>query len=322
MFDDIEFTHIATKHPLTYRQLSEETYKKNKDYEEENLSNSQFVISGSAEIFQRPPVSEFAQNNLYFLQSFSVFHYQKDSYTRRSNYHSFLFLYTYGGTGTLDYEGRKYTLEKGDGALINCTKPHLYRAETDWDVGTFHFTGPLAGYSSDEYEKLGRIKFHEDVNGRFQGYIEQVLKIYSSPSLYRELRVSHVIEEMLIYLLFESSNFAVQQSNVPGSVQKLMGYLEKNFAKDISLDDMSALVSTSKYHLSKEFKKYTGFSPHDYLISLRISHAKVLLKTTDYPANKIAHMVGIHDINNFNYLFKKKVGKTPIQYRKSNDIIV
>lgn len=322
MFDGIEMTHVVTKHPLTSRQISEDTYKQHKEYERENLSNSEFVINGSADIFREPPVSEFAIRNLYYVQAFSVFHYKKDSYTRRRDYHSYLCLYTYSGTGHLEYEGKEYTLEKGDGVFINCTKPHYYRAKTDWEVGVFHFHGPLAGYMSSEYEKLDHLKFHEETNGRFQGYLEQVLKIYSAPSLYRELRVSHVIEEMLIYLLYEASNFAVQQNNVPGYVQKLMGYLEKNFTQDISLDQMAALVNTSKYHLSKEFKKYTGFSPHDYLISLRINHAKILLKTTDYPANKIAHIVGIHDINNFNYLFKKKVGKTPIQFRKSNDIVV
>jgi len=38
-------------------------------------------------------------------------------------------------------------------------------------------------------------------------------------------------------------------------------------------------------------------------------------------AAKIAHEVGIHDINNFNYLFKKKLGQTPIRYRNSADIL-
>ena len=92
--------------------------------------------------------------------------------------------------------------------------------------------------------------------------------------------------------------------------------------ESISLDRMAEMTNTSKYHLSKEFKRYTGFSPHDYLISIRIEQAQILLKSTTLPASKICHMVGVHDINNFNYLFKKKVGKTPIQFRNSPDILL
>ena len=74
----------------------------------------------------------------------------------------------------------------------------------------------------------------------------------------------------------------------------------------------------NQLHFSSEFKKYTGFSPNDYLITLRINRAKSMLKNTTLPAAKIAHEVGIHDLNNFTNLFKKKTGMTPILFRNSN----
>jgi AraC-like DNA-binding protein len=80
---------------------------------------------------------------------------------------------------------------------------------------------------------------------------------------------------------------------------------------------MSKFSGISKYYLSREFKKYTGFSPNDYLIQLRVDHAKYLLLSTTLPANKISHIVGIHDMNNFNNLFKRKTGITPGKYRSS-----
>ena len=98
--------------------------------------------------------------------------------------------------------------------------------------------------------------------------------------------------------------------------------MEQKFIEVIYLDTLAEVTRTNKYHLSKEFKRYIGFSPHDYLIWLRINQAKILLKTTNLPANKIAHQVSIHDINNFNYLFKNRVGSTPIQYRNSADHIL
>ena len=64
-----------------------------------------------------------------------------------------------------------------------------------------------------------------------------------------------------------------------------MKHMEQQFMEDISLDTLAELTRTNKYHLSKEFKRYTGFSPHDYLIWLRINQAKILLKTTNLPAD-------------------------------------
>ena len=324
MFDNITFTKSRTTMPLTSRMVSEETYKK-PDFTgkevRENLSNSEFVISGGVDTFRLPPITEFAMNNLFYAQSFSIFHYEKGSYTRRSNFHSYLLLYTYSGEGKLEYEGKTYTLKEGDGVFLSCMRPHYYEAVQKWDVGVFHFTGPFAEYMYSEYEETGNLTFHESPEGRFHRNLEQVLSIYASPSVQRDLRASHAIEGMLLYLVVKNSNYNISKGDVPDAIQKVIVYMENHYTEDISLDKMAEMTSTSKYHFSKEFKRYTGFSPHDYLIRLRVDQAKILLKTTDMPANKIAHSVGIHDINNFNYLFKKRVGKTPIQYRNSPDVL-
>ena len=324
MFDNITFTKTRTTMPLTSSMVSEETYKKpdfNGKDNRENLSNSEFQISGGLDAFRLPPITDFAMNNLFYTQAFNIFHYDKGSFTRRSNFHSYLILYTYSGEGKLEYEGNTYTLKEGDGAFISCTREHYYEAVDKWDVAVFHFIGPFAEYMYSEYEATGNLIFHEGVDERFHRNLEQVISIYASPSIQRDLRASHAIEGMLLYLLVKQSNYNISKGDVPEAIQKVIVYMENHYTEDISLDKMADMTSTSKYHFSKEFKRYTGFSPHNYLIRLRIDQAKLLLKSTAMPANKIAHSVGIHDINNFNYLFKKKVGKTPIQYRNSPDTL-
>ena len=256
------------------------------------------------------------------MQAFTIFHYRKGSFTRRQNFHSYLVLYTYEGTGTLEYNGAQYTLRSHDGILIDCRKPHFYEAVEDWTVGVLHIQGPQAEYYCSRYESAFNPVFHENTSGRFHRYLEQLLEIYDSPSLHRDLRASHCIDGLLLYLLILSSNVNIQKRDVPKYIQQVMKHMELHFADPVTLDDLEKMTGTNKYHLSKEFKRYTGFSPHDYLIWIRINQAKVLLKTTSLPANKIAHEVGIHDINNFNYLFKKRLGLTPIQYRNSPDSIL
>lgn len=321
MFEDISFLHSETKTPITSRQVSEETLRNGK-YDPENLANSEFYILGSAEAFRPVPISDFAKENLFYMQAFTIFHYRKGSYTKRKNFRSYLILYTYQGTGHVEYCGKQLDLKVGDGILIDCQKPHYYVAKEDWKVAVLHIQGPLAAHYSEEYEKLGQYVFHEEVSGRFHRYLEQILEIYDSPSLHRDLRASHAIDGLLIYLVILSSKFAIQKQDIPRFVLQAMKHMETHYTQPISLDYLAELTTTNKYHLSKQFKFYTGFSPNDYLIWIRINQAKLLLKTTTLPATKIAHEVGIHDINNFIYLFKNRIGMTPIQYRNSADYIL
>ena len=58
----------------------------------------------------------------------------------------------------------------------------------------------------------------------------------------------------------------------------------------------------------------------EYLLQLRMNQIKLLLTTTDLPANKIAASVGILNEQHFNKIFKKKVGMTPGKYRKEYKI--
>lgn len=321
MFDGIRFTHAALERPLSSRNLTPEAFDTDR-YDAENLRHSEFYLSCSTDAFLRPPITDYAKENLYYMQAFNIFHYDKGSYTRRSDYQSFLILYTYSGTGAVEYDGKKYTLKAEDGVWIDCRKPHFYKALEKWDVAVFHFKGGFSEHMSREYEKLGSVLFHEPASGRFHRYLEELLAIYDSPSLQRDLRASHCIDGLLLYLILLKSSLSVSKNDVPRSIQSAMKYMEENYASEISLDDLARITSTNKYHLAKEFKKHTSFSPHDYLIRLRINQAKILLKSTSLPAIKIAHEVGIHDINNFNYLFKNRVGKTPIQYRNSAGILI
>ena len=320
MFEGIRFTHSSITGFLSSKQISREFIRDNK-MDPENIYNSEFSIGGSTDGFLRPPITDFAREHLFHMQAFNVFYYAKDSFTRRKDYNSFLVLYTYGGTASLEYNGKKYTMNEGDGAFIDCHKSHFYSAITKWDVAVLHMNGPLVPYIFADYEKKGSIVFHEPLTGSFQKKLEEILQVYSTSSLQRDLLASYSLEGLLLHLLGSKSGEAATRNDIPLSVQTSMRYIEENYAKYICLDDLASLTATSKYHLAKEFKRFTGFTPHDYLIRIRINQARILLKTTAIPICKISHMVGIHDINNFNYLFKKRMGKTPGDYRSFPDFI-
>jgi len=105
----------------------------------------------------------------------------------------------------------------------------------------------------------------------------------------------------------ESSNDVIEASKK---------YIQDNFTKNITLEDVSREVNISTYYLSRIFKEATGWNFIDYLTSLRIEKAKELLSTTQYSMKEICSMSGYVNPNYFSKLFKKNVGVTPTEYRE------
>ena len=93
-------------------------------------------------------------------------------------------------------------------------------------------------------------------------------------------------------------------------------YINANYTKNITLEDLSMAVNVSSYYLSRIFKENTGENFIDYLTRLRIERAKELLGTTSYSMKEIGVMSGYSDPNYFSKTFKKNVGVTPTEYRE------
>jgi AraC-like DNA-binding protein len=81
---------------------------------------------------------------------------------------------------------------------------------------------------------------------------------------------------------------------------------------------MAALVGLGTTAFSDKVKNYTGFSPLNYLINIRISEAIRLLKKADVNVTDIALDTGFYSSQHFSTTFKKLTGYTPSQFRKNN----
>lgn len=95
-------------------------------------------------------------------------------------------------------------------------------------------------------------------------------------------------------------------------------YINNNYSKDISLDDVSRQVNISPYYFSKIFKEDMGEGFVEYLTKIRMEKAKELLTTTEYSMKEICAMVGYADPNYFSRSFKKNVGVTPTEYKEGS----
>lgn len=98
-------------------------------------------------------------------------------------------------------------------------------------------------------------------------------------------------------------------------IDKAEKYIEDNYMKDISLDDISRYCNISSYYFSKMFKDKTGENYIEYLNRVRIAKAKLMLEETDKSIKVICSEVGFSDPNYFSRAFKKYEGVTPTEYK-------
>ena len=109
---------------------------------------------------------------------------------------------------------------------------------------------------------------------------------------------------------------ARKSGNAPVII-KAKKYIEEHFKESLSLDEIADYCFLSKSHFCRIFKNETGLTFKAYLNQVRISSAKVLLKSTSWKNYEIAEHIGFDDTSYFNELFKKSTGMTPNEYRKS-----
>jgi AraC-like DNA-binding protein len=92
-------------------------------------------------------------------------------------------------------------------------------------------------------------------------------------------------------------------------------YIDTHYQEDLNLDDLSATLFVSKYHLIRLFKRYYGQTPRQYLIDRRIYKSKEKLKS-GMTVTETCFAIGFESPGSFSTLFKSRTGKSPRQYQK------
>ena len=101
------------------------------------------------------------------------------------------------------------------------------------------------------------------------------------------------------------------------TVQKVIARIDSDLSADLSLVSLANQQNISPGYLSTVFKKETGKTITEYIIGERIHLAMHLLRTTRLQIQTVALHCGIADVQYFSKIFKKHVGMTPKEYRKS-----
>ncbi len=129
-----------------------------------------------------------------------------------------------------------------------------------------------------------------------------------------------LINELLFLInadLYRQKSWSFAKQNK--IIKECCQYINDNFEKDIRLNDLAKTAHLSPNYFLKLFKKETGMPPKEYLLKIRLEHAKLLLSNTLARVNVIAQECGFHDTSYFSLYFKKYTGETPVEYRNSQN---
>ncbi|MCG7339618.1 AraC family transcriptional regulator [Staphylococcus sp. ACRSN] len=96
-------------------------------------------------------------------------------------------------------------------------------------------------------------------------------------------------------------------------VRQILDYMEMNFSKPISLEDLENKFYVSRYKITEQFTKLVGYPPYKYLLQKRLQHAQYLLENGENP-QQVASLCGFTDYSNFYRRFKTTYGCSPRNY--------
>lgn len=272
-------------------------------------------LSGKVHSLPMCALSENAKKYLIYLESFAVLEADSRYTTQRQDLHQYELRFTLAGQGVLNYRGRKYILNPGEGYFIDNTEPHYYAACKDgWISSILHFNGYMVESIFRQFAENGGVKFSRKTCPNFEMYQYEILHTLQSFRPYREYKVSCLFDQLLTSLL--DNEEIPLRSNVTELIKNAVSYIESHYAENLTVQKLCDTLFVSRKHLSREFRKYMGVSPKSYIRYVRISKAKLLLKTTDSPIKDVAFLVGFMDYSSFAEAFKSSENMTPLQYRK------
>lgn len=289
---------------------------------------NQFVLTKkSPELLLFPHIIEFALKKNTTIQFNSL----------RAAAAKFLRLY-YIIEGKFEWiiEGRHYILYPGDLAVISPGQ-HLGGEKDFLDIGTLmwlhiraeELTGgkiipeKWSSLSQNESRAISKIFLLNNnlVLSKLKesgALLNQVQQELFNQEIGYQTRTNQLIDELFILIARHLTRQNNYRRDFPQTFMKLEGSLRENLSYHWTVEEMAALTGLGTTAFSEKVKTYTGFSPLNYLINIRISEALKLLKRKDVNVTDIALDVGFYSSQHFATTFKKLTGYTPSEFRKKN----
>jgi len=262
---------------------------------------------------------------------YEIYHYLNDDIKSVNiHHHDFYEIYFFiSGDVTYLIEGKSYYLEPGNIVLIDSKE--LHQAVINSEEGFYErivlwinrsFLKKLSSEKMDlslcfedtKKKNVLNVDFEQQKNIRF--ILNKIVNLENYKGIGYELLYKAYITELMVHinnLLFYEKlelDTEIKKSNL---IDGIIEYVNNNIEEDITVDEIAEKFYLSKFHLSREFKKYTGTTIHRYIVQKKLIEAKELI-LKEMPIIEVYKKCGFGDYSNFFRAFKNEYGITPKQF--------
>lgn len=132
--------------------------------------------------------------------------------------------------------------------------------------------------------------------------------------------LAHAITIRFLHLGKEAqpSRSVYRHVSSPQAIRRVIDRMHAEFGADLSLSTLALESGYSRRHFLRMFEEATGYSPHQYLLELRIKRARELMRKTSMPLIDIAAYSGFSSQSHMSQIFRKYYGSTPGQIRRDS----
>lgn len=235
--------------------------------------------------------------------------------------------YLLSGTRRYFVEDTIYDVSPGELVLI--PRNQLHRTVT-----TGHFERYVVYFSQEECESITRLvgelavqqllhsgclQLPEEITRQVRQDLQALEQELGGNRSFREGICTHLLNDIFLRALRHGRKKASSQGENAEKIQEVARYITRNYAQEITLESAAELACMEKTYFSKRFKALTGFGFQEYLTQTRIRAAQELLRSSRLSVGEVAEACGFAGGNYFGDVFRRTVGVSPSQYRKTPD---
>jgi AraC-like DNA-binding protein len=228
--------------------------------------------------------------------------------------------YIISGAGIFECEGGKFNVNQGNMIILRPGLWHRYKplSDTGWTEQYVGFNGKIAKHLLD-YPLFASESPVIDVGIR-DDLLTSYFRIYDLISQEKpgfQKMASGMIVQLLGNIVACESQKDFVGNRIETIIERARFDIRKNVEGYFDWEQLAADYGVGYSYFRKMFRQYTGMSPHQYHLELKILRARELLATTDKTVKEICFKVGFHSVHYFSRLFKEKTGSNPSDYRLS-----
>ncbi len=200
---------------------------------------------------------------------------------------------------------------------------YVYYGDDKTEVYWVHFTG------SNVTNILRSYGISDDMRVINTGTSLEYTRIFKQ--MIQELQRCQINYEELLVLLLKQIFISIQRQMVKEyqsknvfwdrEMENAMQYFNDNYNTEINVKEYASSRGMSVSWFIRNFKQYTNTTPMQYIVSIRVSNAQILLETSNYNITEIGNIVGYDNPLYFSRIFKKQKGTSPSEYRKQRNIL-